>query len=130
MVLDAERHGVGKVLLERVGRHSLQTVGIYAVHEFLKSENRNRSAAAEQRLCAHHPGEQIPDDRRDDQCSNQQRDRGEEILEAEELEEAEWQQRENDSADVIGIRGVRIDQVHPFDLSADITLVRIVGSAV
>ena len=37
-MLDAQRHGVGKIFFERVGWHALQTVGIDAVHEFLKAE--------------------------------------------------------------------------------------------
>src|ERR1035438_5154930 len=52
-VLDAQRHGVRQKLLEGIGRHALQAVGVHAVNELLEAEDLNLGAHALQRLRSH-----------------------------------------------------------------------------
>jgi len=70
VMLHSQSHGVGQVLLESVWRHSLEALGVNAVHEFLKAENGDPGARPFQSLGGHHAGKEPPDDRRNCHAQN------------------------------------------------------------
>ncbi len=63
VVLDAERHGVGKKFFERVGRHALDAVGVDAVQELLESEDGDSDARTGHSFRRHLAREEPPDQR-------------------------------------------------------------------
>ena len=127
-----ERHGVGKIFLERVGRHAFQTVGIDPVHEFLKTKNRDTGASAAQGFCGHHAGKQIPDRSPRESASQPAAEQRRRNLCSRRTASGRMEARSTkDCADAVSICGVRVDQVHALaSSSADITSVRIIGIAV
>src|SRR5271166_4325622 len=111
MMLHPQRHRIRQIFFKRSRRHLLQTLGIHAIHELLKTQHRDANAPALHGFRRHHPRKQPPDRRRHQDGTNHQRNRIEKVCPSQKLQSDKQNENQNAGANAVSIRRLRIEQV-------------------
>ena len=112
VMLDSKRHGVRQKLFEGLkGRHPLDPVGVDPIHELLEPQHGDLRSDSRQSFRCHLAREQPPDQRGNENASNDQRDGVEQVHPTHYLN-PDHENRDCDrGGDAIAVGGFRIERV-------------------
>src|SRR6185437_3124256 len=110
-MLYAECHCVGQKLLECVGRHALQPVGIDAIHELLETENLDAGAYALHAARRHNAGKQNDDDYRKRNRAEHPQPGLSEVNMEEISSENKWSSGDHSAENPVGVCALGIERV-------------------